>query len=459
MSSVTDFINSNAERFVDDMKKVLRIPSVSTDETHKPDMKRCAEEMVRQLKEAGMVKAEIMPTPVHPVVYAESEQLPDRPTILVYGHYDVQPEDPLDEWETAPFEPTIKDGKMFARGTSDDKGQLIVHIKSALAYHETGTKLPVNLKYIIEGEEEIGSPSLEPWIREHKELLKSDVLVISDSTMYAPGVPALLYGLRGLTYIEVEVKGGDTDMHSGMFGGAVPNPANELCKIIAALKDDKGRITIPGFYDKVRELEPEEREEWANLPYDDEEFRKMVGCKALCGEEGFTNIERRWARPTLDVNGMISGFTGEGAKTVLPAKAMAKISCRLVPDQDPDEIAQMLKAEIERLAPPTVEVKVRFHHGGPPWMTAPSSPVLEAARIASEKAWNAKPIRMREGGSIPIVSAFGQILGIPAILLGVGLDDENIHAPNEHISLDNFHKGILASAYLMEEIAKLPSLK
>lgn len=459
MSEFTSYLQDNAASFVEDLKTLLAIPSVSTDECHKPDMKRCAEEIIRQLHQAGIKHAEVMPTPLHPVVYAESEQRADRPTMLIYGHYDVQPEDPVEEWETPAFEPVIRDGKIYARGTSDDKGQFLVHIKAAQAMNAVHGDLPVNLKFVLEGEEEVGSPSLEPWIEEHKEMLKSDVLVISDSTMYAPGMPSLLYGLRGLTYIEVEVKGGDTDMHSGMFGGAVPNPANELCKIIAALKDDKGRITVPHFYDKVRALEPSEREEWAKLPFDDEEFRQSVGCAKLCGEEGYTNIERRWARPTLDVNGMISGFTGEGAKTVLPAKAMAKISCRLVPDQDHEEIANLLTEEIRRLAPPTVEVKVSYHHGGPPWMVAPTDPVLEAARVASEKAWKATPVKVREGGSIPIVSAFGRILEVPAVLLGVGLEDENIHAPNEHLSLENFHAGIAASAYLMEEIAKLPSMQ
>lgn len=458
MSEIATYLEQNAAKFEEDLKRLLRIPSVSTSEEHKPDMLACAQEVVRQLHEAGIPKAEIMPTPGHPIVYAESEQLPNRPTLLIYGHYDVQPEDPLDEWETPPFEPSIRDGKIYARGASDDKGQFIIHLKAAQTLNALG-QLPVNLKFCIEGEEECGSPSLDPWIREHAELLKADVLVISDTTMYGPGQPSLLYGLRGLAYLEVEVKGGDSDMHSGMFGGAVPNPINELCRIIAALKDENYHITVPGFYDKVRPLTEEEREEWRKLNFDDEEYRKLVGAPALCGEKGFTSIERRWARPTLDVNGIWGGFTGEGAKTVIPSKAYAKISCRLVPDQDDREIAKLVEEEIKRLASPAVEIKVSFHHGGAPWMTSPDAPVLQAANIAAQKAWKATPVKVREGGSIPIVSTFTQVLQVPAVLLGIGLEDEQIHAPNEHLSLENFHAGIAASAYLMQEIAALPEFK
>ena len=455
---ITTYLQENAAKFEEDLKVLLRIPSVSTEEKHKPDMLACAQEVVRQLHEAGIPKAEIMPTPGHPIVYAESEQLPTRPTILVYGHYDVQPEDPVEEWISPPFEPTIRDGKIYARGTSDDKGQFIIHIKAAKTLNDL-KMMPVNLKFCLEGEEECGSPNLDNWIRAHADLLKSDVLVISDTTMYGPGKPSLLCGLRGLTYIEVEVKGGDVDMHSGMFGGAVPNPINELCRIIAALHDEKGRVTVPGFYDKVRPLSKEEHEEWLKLDFSEDEYLKMVGSKELCGEEGYNCIERRWARPCLDANGIWGGFTGEGAKTVIPARAYAKISCRLVPDQDDKEIAELLEKEIKRLASPAVEVKVTFHHGGPPWMTSPDDPVLRAANVAAQKAWKATPLRVREGGSIPIVSTFTSVLNVPAVLLGVGLEDEQIHAPNEHLSLENFHAGIAASVYLMQEIAALPEMK
>lgn len=457
MSDTTTYLQQHADKFEADLRTLLSIPSVSTDPERKPEMIRCAEEVARQLRESGMEDVRIMPTAGHPVVYGASRYQPGRPTVLIYGHYDVQPEDPVELWESPPFEPTVRNGKIYARGATDDKGQFLIHLKAAEALHATRGELPVNLKFLLEGEEEIGSPSLQPFVLQNKDLLRSDVLLVSDTTLYAPGVPSLLYGLRGLSYLEVEVKGADSDLHSGMFGGAVPNPALELCAILAALKDENGRITVPGFYDKVRDLEPAERAEWASLPFDDEEFRRLVGSPGLSGEAGYTTLERRWARPTLDVNGMWSGFTGTGAKTVLPGRAAAKVSCRLVPDQDPEEIARLVEQEILRLAPPTVEVSVRYHHGGLPWMTAPTHPVLEAAGRAAERAWGVKPVRVREGGSIPIIPAFCRILEIPAVLLGIGLDDENLHAPNEHLDLGNFHKGIQASVYLMEELAAMPA--
>ncbi len=459
MSDITTYFQENATRFEQDLCTLLSIPSVSTDEARRPEMQCCAEEVVRQLRQAGIEDTRIMPTGGHPAVFGASKHRPDRPTLLIYGHYDVQPEVPVELWESPPFEPTVRNGKLYARGTTDDKAQFLIHFKAAEAMHALHGDLPVNLKFILEGEEEIGSPSLPAFIETHKDLLACDVLVVSDTSMYAPGIPSLLYGLRGLSYLEVEVKGADGDLHSGIFGGAVPNPAIELCRIIAALKDPDGRITVPGFYDKVRALSPAERAEWAGLPFDDEEFRRSVGCPGLAGEAGFTTLERRWARPTLDVNGMISGFTGEGAKTVLPGKASAKISCRLVPDQEPEEIARLVEAEIMRLASTTVEVKVRFHHGGLPWMTAPTDPVLEAAGRAAARAWGRTPVRVREGGSIPIISTFCRVLEVPAVLLGIGLEDENAHAPNEHIDLGNFHKGIQASAWLMEEVAALPAAR
>jgi acetylornithine deacetylase/succinyl-diaminopimelate desuccinylase-like protein len=358
VSDINTYFQVHAQEFEKDLCTLLSIPSVSTDAERKPDMQACAQEVVRQLLQAGMVEARIMPTGGHPAVFAASKHRAGLPTILVYGHYDVQPETPLELWESPPFQPTVRDGKIYARGTTDDKGQFLIHLKAAQGLHAVHGQLPVNLKFILEGEEEIGSPNLPAFIEEHKELLACDVLVISDTGMYAPGIPSLLYGLRGLSYLEVEVKGADGDLHSGIFGGGVPNPALELCRILTALKGSDGRILVPGFYDKVRDLSPAEREEWAALPFDEEEFRNSVGCKGLSGEEGFTTLERRWARPTLDVNGMLSGFTGEGVKTVLPGRAMAKVSCRLVPDQDPEEIARLVEQEILRLAPDTVEVKV-----------------------------------------------------------------------------------------------------
>ena len=455
MPDLATWLHEHAGKFEEDLCALLSIPSVSNSEARKPEMLRCAEEVARQLREAGVEDVRIMPTAGHPAVFGAGPHHPDRPTVLFYGHYDVQPEDPVDLWESPPFQPTVRDGRIYARGATDDKGQFLIHLKAAQALRAVHGDAPVNLKFIVEGEEEIGSPSLPAWIEEHKELLACDVLVVSDTCMYAPGIPSLLYGLRGLSYLELEVKGADGDLHSGMFGGAVPNPAIELCRILAALKDENGRITVPGFYDKVRDLEPSERAEWASLPFDEEAFRRSVGSPGLSGEVGYTNLERRWARPTLDVNGMVSGYTGEGAKTVLPARASAKISCRLVPDQDPAEIARLLQQEILRLAPPTVEVKVSFHHGGWPWMTSPTDPVLEAAGRAAERAWGRPPVKVREGGSIPIIPTFCSILKCPAVLLGIGLDDDNAHAPNEHLDLGSFHKGIEASAYLMEELAAL----
>lgn len=458
MSDVTGYLREHAEAFEADLRTLLSIPSVSTDPARKPEMQLCAEEVARQLRDAGIQDVRIMPTAGHPVVFGASTYQPGRPTVLVYGHYDVQPEDPIDLWESPPFEPTVRNGKIYARGATDDKGQFLIHLKAAQALNALRGELPVNMKFLIEGEEEVGSPSLQPWVMEHKDLLAADVLVVSDTTLYAPGIPAIIYGLRGLAYLQLEVKGADSDLHSGMFGGAVPNPAIELCKIISALMGEDGTIRVPGFYDKVRPLEQQEREEWASLGFSDDEFRAGVGSKGLAGEAGYTTLERRWARPTFDVCGLLSGFTGTGAKTVLPARAMAKISFRLVPDQDPDEIMALVVKEVERLAPPTVEVTCTPHHGGPPWMTPPHHPVLEAAAKASQKAWGRKPVRVREGGSIPIIPAFGKILGCPAVLLGIGLNDENLHAPNEHLDLGNFHKGIEAAVYLLDELAAVPAV-
>lgn len=458
MTEIAAYLKEHAAKFEEDLKTLLRIPSVSTKEECKGEMIRCAQEVVRQLKEAGIERAELMPTKGNPIVFGASEQKADRPTVLIYGHYDVQPEEPLDEWKTPPFEPTVIDGKIYARGTSDDKGQFLIHVKAAETMNALKA-LPVNLKFCLEGEEEVGSTNLADFIKDNAELLKSDVLVISDTTMYAPGRPSLLYGLRGLAYMQVDLKAANTDMHSGMFGGSVPNPINELCRILAALHDDKGRVTVPGFYDKVVPLRQSERDEWKALGFDEEEYRTSLGIKQLCGEEGYTCTERRWARPTLDVNGIWGGYTGEGDKTVIPAVAHAKLSCRLVPNQDQHEIGELVKKEIERLAGPCVEVNVRLSHGGPAWMVEPDAPVLKAAAKASKKAWNVEPVKAREGGSIPIVHTFTTVLNVPAILLGIGLEDEQVHAPNEHLSLENFHAGIAASCYLMQEIAALPEMQ
>lgn len=445
--------------YLEDLKTLLSIPSVSTDPTRKGEVRRCAEEVARQMREAGLQDVAIMETPGHPVVFSQYQVDPSAPTALIYGHYDVQPEDPVDLWETPPFEPTIRDGKIFARGATDDKGQFLCHIKAVANLLADEKTLPINVKFVIEGEEEIGSPNLAPFLKEHKELLAADVLVVSDSAMYAPGQPSVIYGLRGLAYLQIDIKGADSDLHSGVFGGAVPNPGIELSKILAQLIDENGRITVPGFYDKVQDMTAQERESYAALPFDREEFRSGLGVPGLCGEVGYSPLEQRTTRPTLDINGMLCGYTGEGAKTVLPNKAMAKISCRLVPNQDPKEIAELLEAHIRKLCPDTVECKITAMHGGHPWITPPDHPALEAAAEAVRQVFGKDPVKLREGGSIPIVTDFQTILGLPGILLGFGLNDENLHAPNEHFRLENFHKGIELSGELLKALKSRTGLK
>jgi acetylornithine deacetylase/succinyl-diaminopimelate desuccinylase-like protein len=451
---VTTTLNqSRKAAYLEDLKTLLTIPSVSTDPERKNDVRRCAEEVARQMTEAGLRNVEIMETPGHPVVYGDYIEDQGGPTALVYGHYDVQPADPIDLWTSPPFEPTIRDGKIFARGATDDKGQFLCHIKAAATLLNDEKSLPLNLKFVIEGEEEIGSPNLAPFLETHKDKLKSDVLVVSDSAMYAPDQPSIVYGLRGLAYLQIDLQGADSDLHSGVFGGAVPNPALELCRILAQLKDDKERITIPGFYDKVEDMSLEERNAYGKLNFDAEEFRASVGVNELTPEAGYSALEGRTARPTLEVNGLLSGYTGEGAKTVLPARAMAKVSCRLVPKQDPAEISQLLEDHIRSLCPSSMKCTVTQMHGGHPWITPPDHPALEAAAVAVRKVFNKEPVRIREGGSIPIVTDFQEILGLPGILLGYGLNDENLHAPNEHFRVENFYKGIEISVELFRALA------
>jgi acetylornithine deacetylase/succinyl-diaminopimelate desuccinylase-like protein len=374
--------------------------------------------------------------------------------VLFYGHYDVQPVDPLNLWESPPFEATIRDGEIYARGAADDKGQIFMHMKAVEAHLRQQGQLPVNMKFMIEGEEEVGSEHLDGFVRSHKNELGADVVVISDSAMFARGVPSMCYGLRGLVYFQIDLRGSKTDLHSGSFGGAVANPAFVLAQMIAQMKDRGGRIKIPGFYDDVRPLQEEERQAWASLPFNEKAYRKDFGIPKLAGESGYTTLERTWSRPTLEVNGLLSGFTGEGAKTVLPAVAMAKMSMRLVPDQDPDKIAQLFEAYVRKLAPKTVELKITRMHGGKPWMASLDNRFVQAAGRAIEKGFGRKPVFTREGGSIPVVSTFQEELGLPSVLFGVGLPDENAHAPNEKLDLGNFQNGIIASAYLYDEIAR-----
>ena len=438
-----EYARANQDRFVAELKEFLSIPSISTQPEHKPDIERAAVWLRDRLLLAGFPKAEVMPTPGHPVVYAEWLAAgPEAPTILIYGHYDVQPPDPLELWDTPPFKPTIVGDDIFARGASDDKGQLYAHVKAVEAFKETAGAPPVNLKCIFEGEEESGSPSLEPFIREHTGLLAADVAVISDTHILGKDTPSIVYALRGLAYVEVEVTGPDHDLHSGTYGGAVHNPINALCAMIARLQDENGHITIPGFYDKVRTLSPEERAELAKVPFERDAWLHETGVKTDWGEPEYTIVERRAARPTLDVNGIWGGYIQPGAKTVLPSKAFAKISMRLVPDQEPAEIARLIRDYLAEIAPPTVTVEVRDLHGGEGAIVRRDSPAMKAAVRAYAEAFGKEPVFVREGGSIPVVATFQKALGIETVLMGFGLPDDRLHSPNEKFHLPNFHKGI-----------------
>jgi acetylornithine deacetylase/succinyl-diaminopimelate desuccinylase-like protein len=454
MENVIDFINVNREKYLEELRELLSIPSISALPAHADDVRRCADWCAGEMRRIGLQNVHLIDTPGYPVVYGDWLGAPGAPTLLFYGHYDVQPVDPLDLWESPPFEATIRDGEIYARGSADDKGQVFMHFKAVEAHLKQNGRLPVNMKFIIEGEEEVGSAHLDDFIRAHKSELSADVVVISDSPMFERGVPSICYGLRGLVYCQIDLRGSKTDLHSGSFGGAVINPAFALAQMIAQMKDRSGRVKIPGFYDDVRPLEEAERQAWAQLPFNEKKYRKDFGIPKLFGESGYTTLERTWARPTLEVNGLLSGFTGEGAKTVLPAVAMAKISMRLVPNQDPDKIADLFEAYVRKIGPKTVDVKITRMHGGKPWMTEFENPFVQAAGRAIERGFGRKPVFTREGGSIPVVSTFQEELGLPSVLFGVGLPDENAHAPNEKLDLANFHNGIIAAAYLYDEIAQ-----
>jgi acetylornithine deacetylase/succinyl-diaminopimelate desuccinylase-like protein len=454
MDKVIDFINVNREKYVEELKDLLAIPSISALPEHVGDVKRCAEWCADQMRLIGLQNVRLISTPGNPVVYGDWLGAPGAPTILFYGHYDVQPVDPLELWESPPFEATIRDGEIYARGSADDKGQVFMHFKAIEAHMKQHGKLPVNMRIILEGEEEVGSVNLDNFIRDHKSELGADVVVISDSGMFARGVPSICYGLRGLVYFQLDLRGSNTDLHSGSFGGAVANPAMVLAQVLAQMKDRGGRIRIPGFYDDVVPLQEEERKAWASLPFNEKQYKKDFGIPKLFGESGYTTLERTWARPTFEVNGLLSGFTGEGAKTVLPAVAMAKVSMRLVPNQSPDTVARLFEEYVKKVTPKTVELKVTRMHGGKPWMTSYDNPFVQAAARAIEKGFGQKPVFTREGGSIPVVSTFQEELGLPSVLFGVGLPDENAHAPNEKLDVGNFHGGIIASAILYDEISK-----
>lgn len=451
MDKVLNYIDEQGKRFEQELFDLLRIPSISTDTSRTGDVKKAADFLLAQLSGMNLENVKLYPTKRHPIVYGEYLHAgKDKPTVLIYGHYDVQPPDPLDLWESEPFNPTVKDGKVYARGSADDKGQAYIHVKSVESLIKTTGKLPVNIKFILEGEEEIGSPNLVPFLKEHKEMLKCDMVLISDTSMFAKNVPSITYGLRGLAYMEIEVVGPKRDLHSGIYGGGVQNPLNVLCEIIAKLKDEHGKIQIPGFYDKVRELTAEERKVYESLPFDEEEYKRDLDIDAVYGEEGFSTLERVSARPTLDVNGIWGGYQGEGAKTVLPSKGGAKVSMRLVPDQDPNEIAELFIKHINSLAPKGVRVNPISHHGGHPAITDLDFYGMKAAAKAFADIYGKEPLFTREGGSIPIVADFKTILGVNSILMGFGLNSDSIHSPNEHFSLEDFHRGIKTSARFLQ---------
>ena len=455
MDQVVDFIHINRDRYIEELKQYLAIPSVSALPQHKADVHRCAEWTADELRRIGLQNIKLIDTPGNPIVYGDWLGASGASTLLFYGHYDVQPVDPLDQWISPPFEATVRDGEIYARGAADDKGQVFMHIKAIEAYLKQTGGLPLNIKLLIEGEEEVGSTHLDEFVRTHKAELATDVVVVSDSPMFDRGVPSICYGLRGLTYFQIDLRGSNTDLHSGSFGGALANPAFILARVLAQMKDRGGRVKIPGFYDDVRPLSEAERAEWKQLPFNETRYRKELGAPRLFGETGYSTLERVWARPTFEVNGLLSGFTGDGAKTVLPATAMAKVSMRLVPDQNPDAIAELFETYLKKICPKSVELTITRMHGGNPWMTEFDNQYVRAAGRAIERGFGQTPVFNREGGSIPVVSTFQQELGVPSVLFGIGLPDENAHAPNEKLDLGNFHNGIVASAYLYQEIASL----
>ena len=454
MDPIRSYIDQHRDRFLEEIIEFLRIPSISADSAYKKDVERAADWLVEKFQSLQVDRVEKCATPGHPIVFAEKIVDSALPTVLVYGHYDVQPPDPLDLWTSPPFEPVIKDGKIYARGACDDKGQVYMHLKALEILNHLGP-LPCNIKFIIEGEEEVGSSHLETFIRANKKKLSADIILVSDTSMIANDIPSITTGLRGLAYLEVEVTGPNRDLHSGVYGGAVDNPINVLCEMIASLKDEDGRITIPGFYDGVEELTPAERDEMARQPFDYDAYCKDLNIATTRGEKGYSVLEQASVRPTLDVNGIWGGYTGEGAKTVLPARAHAKISMRLVPDQTSQHISRLFTEHFTKLAPPSVRVRVMPHHGGEPAVVSTQSPGYQAASQAMTDAFGKKPIPTREGGSIPIVALFQQVLGLDTVLMGFGLNSDAIHSPNEHYGIFNYLKGIETLPRFHQHFAKL----
>ncbi len=451
-STVKNFLEDRREQSLEDLKQLLRFESVSADSSCLATMKQTAEFVRDRLERAGL-NAQIHPTAGHPIVTGEWCGAENAPTVLVYGHYDVQPPDPLELWDSPPFEPEVREGKIYARGATDDKGQMLTHILSVEAWLQTAGKLPVNVIFVIEGEEEVGSDNLDLFLAENKEKFACDVAVVSDTSMYAPGLPAITYGLRGILACEVTLTGPNRDLHSGVFGGAVANPINILAKMLGTLQGDDGKILIPGFYDDVLELSEQERKQFSQLPFDEAAFMKDLGVEAVQGEDGYSTTERRWARPTFDINGIFGGYSGEGPKTIIPSTATAKITCRLVPNQNAAQLTAALKTHLESICPPSVSMQFTDFHGCEGLCFDTSGPYFQAASQAIAYAFGVEPVFIREGGSIPVVASFQEIFDVETLLLGWGLNSDNLHSPNEHFHLENFYRGTLASAKLWEELA------
>jgi acetylornithine deacetylase/succinyl-diaminopimelate desuccinylase-like protein len=449
------YIETKRHEHLTDLYELLRIPSVSAQSEHKADIERAAQWVADRLRRAGLDAVEVVPTKMHPLVYAESLRAPGKPTVLFYGHYDVQPPEPLDLWTSPAFEPTIRNGNLYGRGTADDKGQVHIHIRALDALRQTSGKLPINIKVLIEGEEEVGSVSLWDYVNANKAKLKADALVVSDTSMLALGVPSITYGLRGLNYYEIEITGPAQDLHSGIFGGAVPNPLTVLTELFAKLHDKNFHVTVPGFYDAVADLSRAESQALNALPFSNKAFRKTVGAPALCGEKGYSIVEQLWCRPTLELNGIWGGYTAEGAKTVIPSKAHAKFSTRLVPKQDPDKVARAVERHIRKLLPKTVTCTFKVSSKGKAWVAPYTHPFFEAAHVALEKGFGKRAVFIREGGSIPFVTQMYDTFKVPCLLLGFGLPDENAHAPDEHIALENYFGGIKAVADFYQGLAQL----
>jgi len=452
MDKIIAYLRSQRQQHLAELFQLLRIPSVSTEPAHAGDVAACSQHVAEALRAAGLSTVEILPTGGHPAVYAEWLNAPGAPTILVYGHYDVQPTDPLDLWKSPPFEPIIRNGEIYARGAADDKGQFFAHIKAVEAYFKQQGRLPVNLKFLIEGEEEIGSAHLHAFVQRHADRLRADAVILSDTSMFAPGTPTICYGTRGLATTQLDVQGPATDLHSGSYGGMVANPIQVLTDILAALKDKDGRVAIPGFYDDVVALTEAERQQFANLAFDEDALKREVSVTELFGEAGFTPLERCWARPTLEINGIVGGFTGEGMKTIIPAKAMAKVTMRLVPHQVPEKILELFKTHVHRLTPPTVTLTITGDPAGKPYLTPLDHPVLTYVSKALHTVFGRDPVYIRSGGSIGVVSTFEEILKIPVVFVGLSQPSDNAHAPNEHLTEAAFYTGIEVAAQVLHAL-------